>query len=107
MKHKLTIILLLCSIGVFGQTEKIIKDSKDLRFNPNNAVSLSLHPEAYPYFSTNKWNVNETFFTIMSDPKVLLKVTESKDSLKVYKVWFDKKAITWTSDSTFTLRVKL
>ena len=59
--------------------------------------------------STSSFKIPSSFsnpdYSFHSNHKKLIEVSSMKPDSS-YHVWIDKKAITWTSDSTFVLKIK-
>lgn len=87
MKY-LTIIALLFSMSAFGQT----------------GITLKLDSAKWAPYTIKRMPVTNSW-TFTTKHTVLMKVSDQKPD-STYHVWIDKKAIIWTSDSTFILKRK-
>ncbi len=61
-----------------------------------NASSYSIKPARVAYFQM-----------FSKGSKILMTIPNPPDSSGVFKVWFDKRAFTLTSDSTFTIQAPI
>lgn len=129
MKHSLTILLLLCSMAVLGQvksdkkrntspishsltlkSDSVYRIGSGLKYEGGELVPTPGNSKAVFHSDTDKGinlpNIfsNPSHFLYM-DNKPVLKMSPIQPDGS-YEIWINKKAVTWTSDSTFVLKLK-
>lgn len=129
MKHYLTILLLLCSIAVIGQSkfdkkvntppisqsltlksDSVYRIGSGLKYEGGELVPTPGNSKTVFYsdsttsikFASGFSNLSHFLYT---DNKPVLKMSPMQPDGS-YEIWINKKAITWTSDSTFVLKIK-
>lgn len=99
---KYIIIALLLSSSVVAQTKYTPKLSGTITLDSASTFGAS----QYYDFSKSFINPVREYHLLIGSNKILMKVSQ-KDQDNEFKVWIDKKAIVWTSDSAFILKPKL
>lgn len=96
MKH-LTLIALLFSISAVAQTGTLSIDT----------ASTMRGIKTFPYaIDSNPIKLSEPNYTFTAKhPFPIMRISNLKPDTS-YHVWIDKRAIKWTSDSTFILKRK-
>lgn len=99
MKKVTTIILLLCSIVVYGQKGVTGLDTTKVKFSSTFTGGTALMGD---YFTTPP---KTDYYLITTATRTIIKVS-APDSTGLVKVWLNRKEIRWTSDSTFTYKTE-
>lgn len=124
MKHTLTLIACLLSMNAMGQTGQTFPGEFKLLPLINSGISCAVYHadgicdynntriDSLNFGSSAKWAPYTIkgmpvtgSWTFATKHKTLMTITDQKTD-STYHVWIDKKAITWTSDSTFILKRK-
>lgn len=116
MKLKLLIIALLLSSSVMAQKPTSggthnLGPAKNVDLSSTSGTfRLGSLPKTQSSYWMADWSKYKTggnsFLMVMKSPGITLMKISDIDSTGTYKVWFDKRAIKYTSDSTFTLQAK-
>lgn len=105
MKAKLLIIACLLSSSVMAQNVSLKPDTAKTSLYGTQVISSG---SSTPTLSINtiKGIQATNTWTFTTKNKALMIIMDQKPD-STYHVWFDKRLITWTSDSTFILKRKL
>lgn len=105
MKY-LTVFALLLSSSVIAQNKSVTQDTSK-RFGKLGAFTTKGVSQGNGFITDGYFtrSAETKLILLRSEPRTLMTVTQ-RDSSGVYKVWFDKRAVKFTSDSTFTITEK-
>lgn len=100
MKTITTIVLLLCSIAVYGQDIipkglTLTSGSLNRYYTRDTTYNLLIAKPAI-----------RGYYFVLSNTKTVIRASYP-DSTGLVKVWINKKEITWTTDSTFTYKTEM
>lgn len=105
MKTKLTLIAILFSLTAMAQTQIKSYTSDYFKIDTLKSAGYAWAGDASllarPVIKSN-WSQH---WQLSTDYKLIMTISDQKPD-STYHVWIDKKAIQWTSDSTFILKRK-